>query len=112
MMYQFQYTAIVDDSQAPTAGLNCRLVDASELFEAAESAPLSPYERLQILSDFRKLWLRAGDEFQREFSDLPEATRVKALMGTQGVLREIEHLRFNALQDRPPSPSTCGKACL
>ncbi|MBI4724913.1 MAG: hypothetical protein HY765_08030 [Rhodomicrobium sp.] len=89
-MYRFAYSAICFDQ--PASALpphNLRLLDAIELFEAADRAAGTSHERLQLLSDFRRLWLSV---------ELPEH-----LQAANSVLEEIERRRFTGNEERPAS---------
>ena len=96
-MYQFAYSAISEELPAPASlpSLCQSLPDAIELIEAADRARPASYEQLQLLSDFRTLWLGiarslllpAGYDFQ-------QGSQEDMASATKGVLEEIERRRF------------------
>jgi flagellar biosynthesis regulator FlaF len=95
-MYQFAYSAICEELPAP-AGLSShyhKLPDAVELIEAADRARPASHEQLQILSDFRRLWLVIANDLIRACHKLPAESQTNVLSAANGVLEEIERRRF------------------
>jgi flagellar biosynthesis regulator FlaF len=93
-MYQFAYSAIVEELTPPLLSRNRKLTKAIELIEAADFFPPSRHERLQLLSDFRRLWLSVANDLLHASHDLPEASQQGLLADAQTVLNEIECRRF------------------
>lgn len=95
-MYQFAYSAICEELPAAVnlpATLET-LPDAIELIEAADKARPASHEQLQLLSEFRRLWLAIATDLMRASQDLPADSQANMLSATHGVLEEIERRRF------------------
>lgn len=96
-MYQFAYSAICEELPAPASLPSHRhtLPDAIELIEAADRARPASYEQLQVLSDFRRLWLGiANGLLLRAGHELPAESQAAILSAAKDVLEEIERRRF------------------
>ncbi len=96
-MYQFAYSAICEELPArSTPPCHYRkLSDAIELIEAADKARASSPEQLQLLSDFRRLWLAIANDLLRAGLELSSESQANVLSAANGVLAEIERRRFN-----------------
>ncbi len=95
-MYQFAYSAICEELPAPST-LPCqfnKLSDAIELIDAADKARASSAEQLQLLSDFRRLWLAISNDLLRAGLELSADSQANVLLAANGVLEEIERRRF------------------
>ena len=94
-MYQFAYSAICEELPAPATlpSICYKLPDAIELIEAADRARPASHEQLQLLSDFRRLWLAIAHDLTRAH-ELSGETRANMLSAAHGVLEEIECRRF------------------
>ena len=109
-MYQFAYSAICQELPA-SAGLTPvfeTLPDAIELIEAADRARPASHEQLQLLSEFRRLWLAISTDLIRASQDLPKGPQAEMLSAARGVLEEIERRRFKqscprSIYVNPPS---------
>jgi flagellar biosynthesis regulator FlaF len=102
-MYQFAYSAICQELPA-TAGPASSyetLPDAIELIEAAGKARPASHEQLQLLSEFRRLWLAISTDLIRASQDLPGVSQADMLSAAHGVLEEIERRRFKQSCPRP-----------
>ncbi len=99
-MYQFTYSAICEDKPARALSRGRLVSDAIELFEAANSTSAAPHERLQLLSEFRRVWLSIAADFYCTAADPSEMERSWFPMAADGVLEEIERSRFNTLTRR------------
>ncbi len=86
-MYQFDYSEICEELPSQNVPASRRLSDAIELIEAAQSASSSSHEWLQVLSDFRKLWLAIVKDTT---GDQPPTSEI-----AESVLQEIERCRFH-----------------
>jgi flagellar biosynthesis regulator FlaF len=86
-MYEFPYSSIFEEPPARMPSRSRLISNAIELFEAAGCSSLQPFEQLQLLSDFRRLWLLIGD-------DVFETPRKGFPAAIQSVLQEIERRRF------------------
>jgi flagellar biosynthesis regulator FlaF len=95
IMYQFSYSAIFEESRARVPPSSCLISNAIELFGASSRSSFQPFERLQLLSDFRRLWLLIADDLHRAARELPEAQRSGFPADVHSVLKEIERRRFN-----------------
>ncbi len=96
-MYQFAYSAICEELPAPASlPSHCQnLPDAIELIEAADRARPASYEQLQVLSDFRRLWLAiANGLLLGAGCELPPEWRADLLAAAKDILEEIERRRF------------------
>ncbi len=103
-MYQFAYSAICEELPAPASlPSHCHsLPDAIELIDAADRARPASYEQLQVLSDFRRLWLAiANGLLLRASHELPPESRADMLSAAKSVLEEIERRRFK-MAGNPP----------
>ena len=105
-MYQFAYSAICEElpdaSSLPRR--RPKLPDAIELIEAADKARYASHVQLQLLSDFRRLWLSIADDLVHEGRDLPPESRASVHKAASSVLEEIERRRFSkdgAVMARP-----------
>ena len=96
-MYQFAYSAICEELPAPSSQLLQRqkLPDAIELIEAADKARPESHVQLQLLSDFRRLWLSIANDLVREGTDLAPESRENVHKAANHVLEEIERRRFS-----------------
>jgi flagellar biosynthesis regulator FlaF len=96
-MYQFAYSAICEELPAPSSlpQPNRKLPDAIELIEAADKARHASHVQLQLLSDFRRLWLSIANDFIHESPDLPPESRASMHKAASTVLEEIERRRFS-----------------
>jgi flagellar biosynthesis regulator FlaF len=95
IMYQFPYSAIFEE---PPASAPCRsrlISNAIELFEASGRSSFQPFEQLQLLSDFRRLWLLIADDVERSSEEPPGVEKARFPAAVQSVLQEIERRRFN-----------------
>jgi flagellar biosynthesis regulator FlaF len=96
-MYQFAYVAICEEPSSPLPHGSKKLSIAMELIEAAAEARYpSPF--LQVLSDFRGLWLSILEDLSRE-DPSAESTGATMLDMANSVLREIELHRFQGNRD-------------
>ena len=97
-MYQFAYSAICEELPAPASRPSHyhKLPDAVELIEAADRASPASYEQLQLLSDFRRLWLAIANDLVCSCHEFPAGSQTNMLSAANGVLEEIERLRFKA----------------
>ncbi len=96
-MYQFAYSAICEELPAPSS-LPLRgqkLPDAIELIEAADKACPASHVQLQLLSDFRRLWLSIANDLIQDGQDLPPESRASMHSAASSVLEEIERRRFS-----------------
>jgi flagellar biosynthesis regulator FlaF len=108
-MYQFAYSATFEEPPSRSLPQQTRkLLDAIELIEAAEEARFPAHELLQILSDFRQLWLSIVEDLSHEAGDLPNASQANVQSLAYGVLQEIERQRFQRKVARPEIPSGRG----
>jgi flagellar biosynthesis regulator FlaF len=99
MMYEFPYSAIFDDRPVPLPSRSRLISNAIELFEASSRPCFQPFEQLQLLSDFRRLWLLIANDLYRASGGLPKTQQARFLADVQSVLQEIERRRFEpALQ--------------
>jgi flagellar biosynthesis regulator FlaF len=96
IMYQFPYSSIFEEPSAPTPSRNCLISNAIELFEASGGSSFQPFERLQLLSDFRRLWLAIADDLHHASEELPEAHKIRFPAAMHSVLQEIERRRFRS----------------
>ena len=96
-MYQFAYSAICEELPAPSSQpQQCqKLPDAIELIEAADKARPASHVQLQLLSDFRRLWLSIANDLVRDSNDLPPESRATMHKAASHVLEEIERRRFS-----------------
>ena len=96
-MYQFAYSAICEESPDPSSlpRQRSKLPDAIELLEAADKARYASHVRLQLLSDFRRLWLSIAEDLVHEGRDLPPESRASVHKAASSVLEEIERRRFS-----------------
>jgi flagellar biosynthesis regulator FlaF len=96
-MYQFAYSAICEELSAPLSmpQQRSRLPDAIELIEAADKARYASHVQLQLLSDFRRLWLSITDDLIQEGRDLPPESRASVHRAASSILEEIERRRFS-----------------
>jgi flagellar biosynthesis regulator FlaF len=94
IMYQFPYSAIFEESLPSVPSRVNLLSNASELFGASERSSFQPFERLQLLSDFRRLWLTIADDLHHTSEELPEAQKIRFPAAMHSVLQEIERRRF------------------
>ncbi len=100
MMYQFTYSAICEDKPARALSRGRLVSDAIELFEAANSNNAAPHERLQLLSEFRRVWLAIASDFYCTAADPAGMGQSWFPMAADGVLEEIERRRFKTLTRR------------
>ncbi len=109
-MYQFAYSAICEELPAP-ASLplqSHRLPAAIELIEAADKAHPASHVQLQLLSDFRRLWLSIANDLIRNGQDLTPESRANVHKDATRVLEEIERRRFNpgsAAREKASAPA-------
>jgi flagellar biosynthesis regulator FlaF len=96
-MYQFAYSAICEElaGQPNLPPQRAKLPDAMELIEAADKARYASHVQLQLLSDFRRLWLSIADDLVQEGRDLPPEARAGVSKAASSVLEEIERRRFS-----------------
>ncbi len=96
-MYQFAYSAICEELPAPlSAALQSqRLPDAIELIEAADKARPASHVQLQLLSDFRRLWLSIANDLIQDRHGLSPETRANVHRDANRILEEIERRRFS-----------------
>jgi flagellar biosynthesis regulator FlaF len=96
-MYQFAYSAICEELPAPSSQpqQHAKLPDAIELIEAADKARYASHVQLQLLSDFRRLWLSISDELIHEGRNLPPETQANVHKTANSILAEIERRRFS-----------------
>ncbi len=101
-MYQFAYSAICEELPGTVSlPLNCpRLPEAAELMEAAHRARPASYRQLQLLSDFRRLWLAIANDVLRASQELPPEVQADMLKVASCVLKEIERRRFKKASPR------------
>jgi flagellar biosynthesis regulator FlaF len=94
-MYQFAYSAIIEElPPPPLLSYNRKIADAIELLDAVGFDTLAPHERLQLLSDFRRLWLSIANDISR-WSGQAESPGLMALAAAaRNVLEDIETRRF------------------
>jgi len=97
-MYQFAYSAICEELPAPTIlpMHSQRLPDAIELIEAADKARPASHVQLQLLSDFRRLWLSIANDLILDGQDLTPESRANMHRDAARVLEEIERRRFSS----------------
>ena len=88
-MYEFPYSAIFEEAPAPVPCRSRLISNAIELFGAAGRSSFQPFEQLQLLSDFRRLWLLIEDDLDHAFEERPGFPAA-----AQSVLQEIERRRF------------------
>jgi flagellar biosynthesis regulator FlaF len=101
-MYQFAYSTTFEEPPSRSLPQQTRkLLDAIELIEAVEEARFPAHELLQILSDFRQLWLSIVEDLSHEAGDLPNASQANVQGVAYGVLQEIERQRFQRKVARP-----------
>ncbi len=95
-MYQFAYSAICEElpASAGSSPRHHKLPDAVELIEAADRARPASHEQLQLLSDFRRLWLAIANDLICACHELPAESQANVLSAANGVLEEIERRRF------------------
>lgn len=103
-MYQFAYAAICEEPSTPLPRCSQNLLVAMELIEAASEAR-QPIHFVQLLSEFRRLWLAIVEELSREE---PDAALIGAstLSMANSVLREIEFHRFQGVCDLAQNAET------
>jgi flagellar biosynthesis regulator FlaF len=93
-MYQFPYSKIFEEPAAPVPSRNRLISNAIELFTASGQPAFQPFERLQLLSDFRRVWLVITDDLRPTAGELPKAQQAGFLADMDSVLQEIERRRF------------------
>jgi flagellar biosynthesis regulator FlaF len=93
-MYQFSYSTNFEEPSAPLPSRSRLISDAIELFEASGRPSFQPFEQLQLLSDFRRLWLSIAEDLHRASGDLPKAEQAGLLADMHCVLQEIERRRL------------------
>jgi flagellar biosynthesis regulator FlaF len=108
-MYQFAYSAICEELPAPASQplQSQRLPDAIELIEAADKARPASHVQLQLLSDFRRLWLSIANDLIQDGQNLPPESGVNVHRDAARVLEEIERRRFSPgseAKDRADAP--------
>ncbi len=96
-MYQFAYSAVCEELPAPSRLplQSQKLPNAIELIEAADRARPASHVRLQLLSDFRRLWLSIANDLISAGKDLPPESRANMHKAANRVLEEIERRRFS-----------------
>jgi flagellar biosynthesis regulator FlaF len=96
-MYQFAYSAICEELPAPSnqPQRRAKLPDAIELIEAADKARYASHVQLQLLSDFRRLWLSIADDLIHEGRSLPPESQASVHKAASSILEEIERRRFS-----------------
>ncbi len=96
-MYQFAYSAICEELPAPASApvQSQKLPYAIELIEAADKARPASHEQLQLLSEFRRLWLSIANDLIGAGEDLPAESRASVHKAANCVLAEIERRRFS-----------------
>jgi flagellar biosynthesis regulator FlaF len=96
-MYQFAYSAICEELPAASSAplQSQRLPDAIELIEAADRARSASHVRLQLLSDFRRLWLSIANDLIQDGQDLSPESRANVRRDASRILEEIERRRFS-----------------
>jgi flagellar biosynthesis regulator FlaF len=112
-MYQFAYSAICEELPAPASMplRSQRLPDAIELIEAADKARPASHVQLQLLSDFRRLWLSIANDLVQDGQDLSPESRANVYRDAARILEEIERRRFSpglAARKRPDAPAPMG----
>src|SRR5262249_30340662 len=86
-MYEFSYASIFEEPPARVPSRSRLISNAIELLDAAGRPSFQPFEQLQLLSDFRRLWLLIADDvFATQQTGFPTAI--------PNVLQEIERRRF------------------
>ncbi len=96
-MYEFAYSAIAEElPPAPLPSHSRKLSKAMELIEATDCAGLAAHERLQLLSDFRRLWLSIASDLFHASQDAPEGPQGSLLAAAGSVLQDIDSRRFKA----------------
>ena len=93
-MYEFPYSSIFEEPPASVPSRSRLISNAIELFEAAGRSSFQPSEQLQLLSDFRRLWLLIADDLHRASKEPPKAQQAEFLADMYRVLQEIERRRF------------------
>ena len=96
-MYQFAYSAICEELPAPSSAppRSQRLPDAIELIEAADRVRPASHVQLQLLSDFRRLWLSIANDLIQDGQDLSPESRANVHRDASRILEEIERRRFS-----------------
>ena len=96
-MYQFAYSAICEELPAPTSAppRSQRLPDAIELIEAADKVRPASHVQLQLLSDFRRLWLSIANDLIQDGQGLSLESRANVQRDASRILEEIERRRFS-----------------
>jgi flagellar biosynthesis regulator FlaF len=96
-MYQFAYSAICEELPAASSAplQSQRLPDAIELIEAPDRARSASHVRLQLLSDFRRLWLSIANDLIQDGQDLSPESRANVRRDASRILEEIERRRFS-----------------
>ena len=93
-MYEFPYSATFEEAPAALPCGSRLISNAIELFGASAHSRFQPSEQLQLLSDFRRLWLLIADDFGRASGELAGMAQAGFPAAVQSVLQEIEHRRF------------------
>jgi flagellar biosynthesis regulator FlaF len=102
MMYQFAYSAIIEEPPPPLQlPDNRKIADAIELFDAAGFDTFAPHERLQLLSDFRRLWLSIANDTFHGSRQAGSPGLLELAAAARNVLEDIEIRRF-----APPAGDT------
>ncbi len=65
------------------------------MIEAADKARYASHVQLQLLSDFRRLWLSIAGDLIHEGRDLPPESRASVHKAANSILEEIERRRFS-----------------
>ena len=99
MMYEFPYSAILEEPNDPAPSRSRLVSNAAELFEASARSTFQPFEQLQLLSDFRRYWLLIEKVLQAE---LP--------VDVHGILEEVERRRFELSALSAAGPETWPEA--
>jgi flagellar biosynthesis regulator FlaF len=96
-MYQFAYSAICEELPGASSARSQsqRLPDAIELIEAAERVRSASHVQLQLLSDFRRLWLSIANDLIHDGQNLPPESRANVRRDANRILEEIERRRFS-----------------
>ncbi len=105
-MYQFPYSTIFEDSRAPLPSRSRLISNAIELFEASGRSSLQAFERLQLLSDSRRLWLLIAGNLARAGNEPSRTQQAGFLAAVHGVLQEIERRRFKTSTGSLARPET------
>jgi flagellar biosynthesis regulator FlaF len=108
-MYQFAYSAICEELPAASSAplQSQRLPDAIELIEAADRVrSASPHVQLQLLSDFRRLWLSIANDLIQDGQDLSPESRANVRSDASRILEEIERRRFSGEAAARARPNT------